>query len=443
MESMFEEAWNFKGGGLSDWDTSNVINFRRMFYGARRFNNDISHWNVSRGQNFNEMFRYAERFNRQLCWNINPALVSGPESDYQYMDRMLCGTSFALLHPTCSVAAAAAADTITSTQDGSSSSGADDGVSSTSAPDTTNDTSVVANADAKMETELERMSDYAFEECFPDYDKEYFLNNNNNQNRNASNGCLEDDNDDPSNDVARTRAGVGSFVGFLYFIVMYILSCCQGLGRDIGNAVLIALSAISFGMAFAYAGRNQSIEERCTDLAEGSAAAKGTIVVDTFIGLVVLLICVIEFCFDCLFCLNTDGGKYPQTRLLGAHSKELQLCQWWTVVGLALCVGTLGGIAIVADSIGADYPMWAIVLFAVYEGFAVLAVFGLSFYSVNGIFGEWSATKVWTTVVWLIVDIPGIVAVLTGIDGSVAPLIAQLVVEAILICASGVVEGDD
>lgn len=94
MEYMFEDS-NFNGD-ISKWDVSNVKNMHGMFYKSKfngdisswdvskvksmdgmfmfsLFNQDISKWNVSNVLNFKDMFYGAEKFNQNLSnWKINP-----------------------------------------------------------------------------------------------------------------------------------------------------------------------------------------------------------------------------------------------------------------------------------------------------------------------------------------------------------------------------------
>ena len=59
-------------GDLSNWDTSNVTSFQRIFYFHTKFNNaSIINWDVSSCSNFNDMFRDT-LFNQNISnWTIN------------------------------------------------------------------------------------------------------------------------------------------------------------------------------------------------------------------------------------------------------------------------------------------------------------------------------------------------------------------------------------
>ena len=57
---------------ISFWDTSNVTNTYRMFYGAVNFNQDISNWDMSNVVDMARMFQEAESFNQDISnWNVS------------------------------------------------------------------------------------------------------------------------------------------------------------------------------------------------------------------------------------------------------------------------------------------------------------------------------------------------------------------------------------
>ena len=57
---------------ISFWDTSNVTNTYRMFYGAVNFNQDISNWDMSNVVDMARMFQDAESFNQDISnWNVS------------------------------------------------------------------------------------------------------------------------------------------------------------------------------------------------------------------------------------------------------------------------------------------------------------------------------------------------------------------------------------
>jgi surface protein len=55
-------------GNLGRWDTSNVIDMSRMFFGAKSFSSDISRWKVDKVTNMEGMFLFALKFNSDLKW---------------------------------------------------------------------------------------------------------------------------------------------------------------------------------------------------------------------------------------------------------------------------------------------------------------------------------------------------------------------------------------
>lgn len=65
---------------ISEWDVSNVKDFRAMFYQCDQFNGDITNWNVSSGNCFHHMFSGCKSFNQDIGnWDVS----SG--TDFFYM----------------------------------------------------------------------------------------------------------------------------------------------------------------------------------------------------------------------------------------------------------------------------------------------------------------------------------------------------------------------
>lgn len=78
---MFWDASSFRGMGLENWNTSQMISCQYMFYGARSMNANVSQWDVSHITSFDSMFDGAASFigiGIDL-WNVTNAIK---------MDRM-------------------------------------------------------------------------------------------------------------------------------------------------------------------------------------------------------------------------------------------------------------------------------------------------------------------------------------------------------------------
>ncbi|NCD07633.1 MAG: BspA family leucine-rich repeat surface protein, partial [Spirochaetia bacterium] len=72
MNNLFRNKPAYYGGGISDWDVSNVTNMSYMFYGANLFNQNISSWDTSSVTNMSYMFYGASLFNQDLSsWDVS------------------------------------------------------------------------------------------------------------------------------------------------------------------------------------------------------------------------------------------------------------------------------------------------------------------------------------------------------------------------------------
>ncbi|KEZ17659.1 Myrrcad domain-containing protein [Mycoplasma capricolum] len=72
MNSMFYNNIWFNDASILDWDTSNVTDMGEMFGLTGSFNQDLSKWNVSKVKNFKKMFYGAKSYNnnnKPLKWN--------------------------------------------------------------------------------------------------------------------------------------------------------------------------------------------------------------------------------------------------------------------------------------------------------------------------------------------------------------------------------------
>ncbi|WP_434342372.1 BspA family leucine-rich repeat surface protein [Mycoplasma capricolum] len=79
LAKAFKDNENESIDGIQYWDTSNVINMSRMFYGAQNFNQPIDNWNTSNVTNMEYMFYGAQNFNQPIGkWNTsNVTNISG------------------------------------------------------------------------------------------------------------------------------------------------------------------------------------------------------------------------------------------------------------------------------------------------------------------------------------------------------------------------------
>ena len=72
LRNLFAYCVNYNGSEVSQWDTSNVINFDSTFEYAGVFDQNISNWDVSNATTIKSCFRYAYDFNRDISsWNTS------------------------------------------------------------------------------------------------------------------------------------------------------------------------------------------------------------------------------------------------------------------------------------------------------------------------------------------------------------------------------------
>ncbi|ADK69174.1 variable surface protein A [Mycoplasma mycoides subsp. mycoides] len=72
MNSMFYNNIWFNSSSILEWDTSNVTDMGEMFGRTGSFNQDLSKWDVSKVKNFKKMFYNAKKYNnndKPLKWN--------------------------------------------------------------------------------------------------------------------------------------------------------------------------------------------------------------------------------------------------------------------------------------------------------------------------------------------------------------------------------------
>jgi len=69
---MFRNAGVMNSANLANWDVSNVVNFKGMFWNAPSFNQDIGSWDMSSATDMAQMFRAASAFNQDLSgWDVS------------------------------------------------------------------------------------------------------------------------------------------------------------------------------------------------------------------------------------------------------------------------------------------------------------------------------------------------------------------------------------
>lgn len=72
MEEMFQNATIFNDVNVRQWDTKNVTNMDKAFFGASAFNIDISKWNTSNVTSMSGIFVSASKFNKPIGrWDVS------------------------------------------------------------------------------------------------------------------------------------------------------------------------------------------------------------------------------------------------------------------------------------------------------------------------------------------------------------------------------------
>ncbi|EIN14959.1 Hypothetical protein, DUF285 family [Mycoplasmopsis agalactiae 14628] len=72
LESAFDRNWSGTIQGLDKWDTSNIENMSKTFFGAVNFNTDISNWKTDKVKSMDFLFSGAKKFNKDLSkWNTS------------------------------------------------------------------------------------------------------------------------------------------------------------------------------------------------------------------------------------------------------------------------------------------------------------------------------------------------------------------------------------
>ena len=71
MSYLFKESIRENFDGIEQWNVSNLINMREMFYNCRNFNQDISLWDVSKVKDMTNAFAFTD-FNQDLSsWKLD------------------------------------------------------------------------------------------------------------------------------------------------------------------------------------------------------------------------------------------------------------------------------------------------------------------------------------------------------------------------------------
>ena len=68
MISMFLDCKSFKGKGLENWDVSNVISTRNMFYRCENLDCNLSNWDVSKVEDTTNMFYNCLSLKNKPSW---------------------------------------------------------------------------------------------------------------------------------------------------------------------------------------------------------------------------------------------------------------------------------------------------------------------------------------------------------------------------------------
>ena len=95
--AMFLNAIAFNNGGsdtIKNWDTSNIDNMRKMFYGATIFNQDISDWDTSIVTDMSNMFYNADAFNQDITgWDVSGTTSCSVSNMFTSADAMITNYS--------------------------------------------------------------------------------------------------------------------------------------------------------------------------------------------------------------------------------------------------------------------------------------------------------------------------------------------------------------
>lgn len=79
---LFAAARSFNDGSIASWDVSRMVNLDGMFFGASSFNGDLRDWSLTSAKSLRQMFAEAGSFHQDLCaWKkyvlLNEPVTSG------------------------------------------------------------------------------------------------------------------------------------------------------------------------------------------------------------------------------------------------------------------------------------------------------------------------------------------------------------------------------
>ena len=71
MSFLFKDSKRENFDGIEEWNVSNVIDMKEIFYGCQNFNQDISLWDVSKVKDMTNAFAFTN-FNQDLSsWKLD------------------------------------------------------------------------------------------------------------------------------------------------------------------------------------------------------------------------------------------------------------------------------------------------------------------------------------------------------------------------------------
>lgn len=218
-----------------------------------------------------------------------------------------------------------------------------------------------------------------------------------------------------------------------YFMILYISSIVKRRCCDIVNIFFMGLASAVSGLGVGYGVHILTAEEYC----DPSIDSTDSYVINTAVGAMVVIFTWVELGLD-LVCCDGNRSQYGfiYTRLLGPHKTRLNAdWRWWSATLLSLGLGGLSMAAVVYDAVMAMHSWWVILLFSAWECFWFVFCLASAFSS-DGCFQECHREFVFLMVKWMLLDIPGLIAVVSGLGGELPPVIAQFVLEGVCYIAT-------